>query len=207
MLLERRTMEETDGQKREIDREYLITTVQELAEELGRPPKTTHVREHDSTPTYRTYRNEFDSWSEALEAADLTDEQMRPARDRTNKELVQDLRRVDEQTDGRLTFNNYKKAHKNGDTITTPETISNRLGTWNDALDAAGLKTTHRGTKVSRDKILTDLQRVAAKLGKEYVTANEYDEHGEYSDSLVNKRFESWRAANKEAGLKPEEQN
>jgi hypothetical protein len=55
---------------------------------------------------------------------------------------------------------------------------------------------------LSDDVILDDLRDVARKLGKEYVTKDDYNEHGRLSASALQKRFGSWCRAHELAGLR-----
>jgi 5-methylcytosine-specific restriction endonuclease McrA len=50
--------------------------------------------------------------------------------------------------------------------------------------------------------LLEDLCSVARKLGKEYVTKEEYNQHGRWCAATFQKRFGSWCEAHKRAGLK-----
>lgn len=54
---------------------------------------------------------------------------------------------------------------------------------------------------VPSDAILADLRRVAGELGTETVPQNRYRELGQFSSTVVKKRFGSWNAALVAAGL------
>ena len=49
--------------------------------------------------------------------------------------------------------------------------------------------------------LLDDLRRVACKLGKDYVTKTEYNQHGSLRAQTLQKRFGSWRKAHELAGF------
>ena len=53
----------------------------------------------------------------------------------------------------------------------------------------------------SDDELIADLQRVALELGKNSVTRAEQDERGRFNSATVYRRFKSWPAALKGAGL------
>jgi hypothetical protein len=55
---------------------------------------------------------------------------------------------------------------------------------------------------LSDDVLMDDLRSVAQKLGKEYVTKDEYNQHGRLSASGLQKRFGSWCKAHELAGLR-----
>ncbi len=55
---------------------------------------------------------------------------------------------------------------------------------------------------LSDEVLLDDLRSVALALGKEYVTKEEYNEHGRLSASGLQRRFRSWSRAHVLAGLR-----
>lgn len=54
---------------------------------------------------------------------------------------------------------------------------------------------------ITKDQVLGDLVIVAAKLGVDSLTINQYDKHGQYGSSLVRQRCGSWLQALADAGL------
>jgi len=85
----------------------------------------------------------------------------------------------------------------------THNTILNRFGTWESALEAAGMDLDEKPTgnvKVEKDAVIRDLQRLSVEI--EGVPSNkDYADHGEYSLSVVYKRFGGITNALVEAGL------
>ena len=75
------------------------------------------------------------------------------------------------------------------------------FGTWNDALQAAGLEP-NLVHNVSRSDLLADIERVAGVLGKS-PTLNEMDEYGEYSKLTYSRKLGSYVEALEELGLEP----
>jgi predicted restriction endonuclease len=61
------------------------------------------------------------------------------------------------------------------------------------------LKPWNRGIK--NEEIISDLQQVARRLGKDSLTSDEHKEWGRCSDFLIRARFGSWNSALEEAGL------
>ena len=55
--------------------------------------------------------------------------------------------------------------------------------------------------EVTDEELLSDVQRVCSKLQQTSLSANEYDEHGEYSSCTVSRRFGSWNKALAKAGI------
>lgn len=55
---------------------------------------------------------------------------------------------------------------------------------------------------VPDEDLIDDLKRVAEMLGQNKVTIDQYNEHGNYHNSTLNRRFGSWFKALEKAGLK-----
>ncbi len=62
------------------------------------------------------------------------------------------------------------------------------------------LKTYHRDTP--SEEMISDLNRVALKLGKDTVSVSEYGKHGKFHPDTLMKRFGSWNKTIEKAGLK-----
>jgi len=58
-----------------------------------------------------------------------------------------------------------------------------------------------QGAPVTDDELLADLKRVAEELGSSTVPQKTYGKHGTYDYSTVIRRFDSWNAALRTAGL------
>ena len=63
------------------------------------------------------------------------------------------------------------------------------------------LRKTARG--LSDEALLSDMRRVAQKLGRDTATIAEYSEHGLGHASTIQRRFGSWFKALDRAGLNP----
>jgi hypothetical protein len=86
------------------------------------------------------------------------------------------------------------------------KTYGDRFGSWNEALETAGLQT---GTNkpggrppIPEEDLLEDLKSVADIVG-EPPSERVYRNHGKYSVKTYCKRFEGWNSALQAAGLKP----
>jgi hypothetical protein len=55
---------------------------------------------------------------------------------------------------------------------------------------------------LSDDELLDDLKKIAAQLSKDYVTKDEYDQHGRLCSATFAKRFGSWGKSHELAGLR-----
>ena len=91
--------------------------------------------------------------------------------------------------------------HNDPQTDIHPETYTDYYGSWENALEAAGLDPDEMGSKQIPDReLLAELQRVASTLDKS-PTREEMKEHGEYSDVTYQNRFGSWNDALQQAML------
>lgn len=80
----------------------------------------------------------------------------------------------------------------------------NRFGSWNDALRAAGLEVNKRG-QVGHAELLDELHRLHDVIGNT-PTSRDMERRGCYSPSLYSRKFDSWNAAIRRAGLEVTEQ-
>ena len=73
--------------------------------------------------------------------------------------------------------------------------MRNRFGSWNNALSCGGL-TVGKRVNIPRDELVTDVRRVASKLGIQTVTREQYRVHGSFADCTISREFgKSWAAA------------
>lgn len=175
----------------------LIDDLQRLADELGHAPSTVDV-EREGTYTKKTYYTRWDDWESVLEAAGLDEcEQYGPRIG--DEELLADLQRVAEIV-GKPPSTVQVDKHGNH----ASSTHSDRFGSHQDALEAAGFEPTHvRGQKITRKELLAELRRLADEHG-EPVRVADIKAHGKYSYGPYYNRFESLPAAREEAGLERE---
>ena len=124
-------------------------------------------------------------------------------RDVSDKELLDDLRRVAELLNKEnLSMPEYQKSGKYH-----PSTIAHRFGSWRNSLKMAGLSLTKTLAKheYCEDETLfyEDMRLVANKLNKEYITARDYIQYGRFSISAQFRKHGSWDIILQMAGLKP----
>lgn len=89
--------------------------------------------------------------------------------------------------------------HEKGDYH--PEVYVDCFGSWEKALEAAGLDPDEMGSKQIPDReLLAELQHLAKEHDKT-PTREMMQEHGQYSDTVYQNRFGSWNNALEEAML------
>jgi 5-methylcytosine-specific restriction endonuclease McrA len=92
-------------------------------------------------------------------------------------------------------------------------TIYQRFGSWQQALVRTGLGDKYSGTEVSKriiaqagrkfsdEELLSELRSVSEKLGGKSVTKELFIQHSTINTGTLQRRFGSWSAALKKAGL------
>jgi hypothetical protein len=129
---------------RRVKESALIGAMRELAEELGRAPTQTEMNELGEF-SQRPYYRVWDSWTEALDAADL-DPEDRGTHGISDEELLDALRELGEDADRSPTFDGM---NEKGRYSIWP--YLRRWGSWNDALRAAGFRINkHHGVSDDR---------------------------------------------------------
>lgn len=130
----------------------------------------------------------------------------------TAKDIIAELQRVANSLPSHLplTTTQFNKLAK-----VNTSTVRQRFGSWEAALEAAGLIGRYSGRTVSSKmkvqqartmsdaSLLTELNRVADSLGKKTLTQPQFNSHSEISSSAISRRYGSWSAALKAAGLAP----
>lgn len=92
-------------------------------------------------------------------------------------------------------------------------TIARKFGSWEKALTIAGFGERYGGKIISkkaqeqigksatREMCIAEIKRIVGELNTERITHKDFNENSIYSSSVVVKRFGSWDAAVKAAGL------
>ena len=105
----------------------------------------------------------------------------------------------------RKLFNEHSRA--------AASTVIRRFGGWQQALEVAGLSSRYGGQPVTErmrhqpgktltsDEVIEELRRVAAKLGRQDLTVEDFNSHAFFSVGTVRSHFMSWRRAIEAAGL------
>lgn len=180
---------------RHITSEQLLKEIRRVGEELNKVPSR---RDLDQRGRYSasTYERRYGSWSEAVEQAGY--EPRASDGKIPTEELIEELQRLDAElgkTPRQQDMDEYGEY--------SSDTYANRFGSWNAAIEAAGLEPNSRGTdRIPEEKLLDELRRLADELG-ETPSAEDMAASGEYSTWPYKDRFGSWTAAVKKAGFEP----
>ncbi|MCX5656238.1 MAG: HNH endonuclease [Planctomycetota bacterium] len=118
----------------------------------------------------------------------------RRGRQAEDAELLEDMRRAAKRLGkGRLGASGYRRLGGY-----SPTTVVRRFGSWNAAVERAGLALP---PQVSDEELLADLRRVARRLRQEHLSQADYNLHGRYDYQRAARRFGSWGKAVERAGL------
>ncbi len=104
-------------------------------------------------------------------------------------DLLADLSRIADNLGHPPTASEFNEESENSST-----TILRRFDNWTAALEAAGLDPEEKpnaNAPVPNETLLEDLERVAKKVGHT-PSSVEYDAEGEWTSTLLRKRFDDW---------------
>ncbi|PFA83260.1 homing endonuclease associated repeat-containing protein, partial [Bacillus cereus] len=161
-------------------RSEIIQLFQAYAKENKRTPRQCDLSINDNV-----YRRIFGSWSEAVRAAGLT-----PNTKKTDQELLQELKRVSKEL-GKVPT--VTECHKIKFYVSTYQI---RFGSWNKALELAGLAVKNpRRCRMTTEQYLDLLKNYATKLGR-VPRSREIQEA-----RTIIEQFGSWNKALEAAGL------
>ncbi|AUX08299.1 HNH family endonuclease [Halalkaliarchaeum desulfuricum] len=178
---------------RRIPDNELLAELRRVGEELEKTPSEGDMTEHGGYGA-ATYRNRFDSWSNAVAAAGFDPHKSR--KERSREELISELQRLADSLDRSPSYTDMEDQGNYA-----PETYNNEFGSWNEALDAAGLER-RRVQKQSLDELTTELQRLSDQLERP-PRSIDIEEHSDYSVGVFYNRFGSWESALEAAGIDP----
>ncbi|MDF9746295.1 homing endonuclease associated repeat-containing protein [Natrinema salsiterrestre] len=183
-------------------RAALIDELERVATELGEIPSTTQVDEHGRYSS-GMYSNEFGTFTEARDVANFEFLEEEPSRegesqseteqdeDRATENpdaepareaLIAEIQRLDRSTEELLPY--ASEMDSRGEF--TAYGCQREFGSWDDALDAAGID--------KRERLLEELRRVRDEVERIPKTTD-MDNHGRVSASMYSNFFGSWTEA------------
>lgn len=182
------------GSHKDVTKEEIKRDLNQLSEN-GTAPTAKTVDNHPDTVSVAQISAKFDSYNAAVEAAGL---ETRRTTGVTEDEVINDLQMLSE--DGKAPTAEQFNQH--------PETPSvgvviYRFGTWDEAVEAAGLEKNLRGSKnPSKEEIKAHLQRIGGvgEPPKQVDVTN--DDHAP-SVTTIKTKFNGWGNALEAAGFEP----
>jgi 5-methylcytosine-specific restriction endonuclease McrA len=177
----------------DISREDLLKELRSLANRLGRSPTREELASM-SKYSAEPYKDEFGTWNDALRAANLP--VVKRAR-LTEDELLDELRRVADKLGESPSVAQMETLGR-----IYPSVYIKRFGSWNNAVETAGLDPTPQPSRIKRETLLAELQNVIDSIGG-VSTAAEFEEHSEYSRGPYLREFGSWNEAVRSLGYEP----
>ncbi|WP_327052844.1 homing endonuclease associated repeat-containing protein [Halomicrococcus gelatinilyticus] len=173
--------------ERRLSDDDLLGELQRVAGDLDKTPSLREMAAHgEYAPS--TYQSRFGSWNDAVVEAGLPPNSRRQP-EYADEELLDHLRDLADDLDRTPCKKDMREEGSH-----SPTTYADRFGSWRDAVDAAGLSPPQRGTAVSCDELLAELESLASSLGRA-PTSTEMDESGAFSSSTYHRHFGSWTAA------------
>lgn len=165
----------------------------------GTPP-TTDQMDEEGAYSARTCHDLFGSWSDALRAAGY--EPPKTGNEYTDEELLEEIERLVKKFGRPPTTREMREYGKY-----TASVYFGRFGSWNDAIRAAGYTPVASapdasGQRIPASELLAEIDRLADQVGGR-PTAEQMNEHGQYSVHPYVNRFGSWNSAIERAGFTP----
>ncbi len=199
-LIDKNDISSYKGQRRKkySDNE-LLEYLKRFNDEKGRPPTEKDFENNPEYPGSKTYQIRFGSWNNALDIAGLLDKRKRQTRENYSyNELLERLRKF-EREEGRPP---KAEDFKNNPKYPGLSTYIKRFGSWNDALQMAGLHTVKGGSNKYTDDDLLEFLRKFEKDEGRSPKAEDFISDPRYpSIRPYIYRFGSWQKALKLVGL------
>lgn len=174
----------------------LIELLREKAERDGRVPTRRSVNADSDMPSATAYCSRFGSWNKTLEIAGLLVDR-RLYRDYTDEELIE-LLKAKAERDGRVPT---ERSVNTDGSLPSSRFYSKRFGSWNAALEAAGLSTNRSYCEYTDEELIELLKAKAERDGRVPSIRDVNADDNMPNATTYYTRFGSWNAALEAAGL------
>jgi hypothetical protein len=181
-----RSQSHTDAERKTVLRDEL----KRLAVELGESPGLRQMEEHGKFSA-SVYQDLFGSWNGALDSVGLPFNEQRNI---PKNKLITELNQLAGELGRTPTSRDMQEQGGH-----VPATYSRIFGSWNEAVEAAGLEPT-RQREVSDTALITELQRVADDLDHP-PTADDMHDQGRFGVTTYLKAFGTWNDGLRAADL------
>ena len=172
---------------RNVAESELIADLKRVANELQK--NSVSMSEYDTRSKFHsvTLANRFGSWSKAVEKAGLSPTSLKKISD---EKLLEDLKLVAK----KIHKPSLKKDEYNEHGQFGLGIFAKRFGSWNKALDKAGLQIT-RKLAASEEELFTNLVEIWMKLGRQPKSEDLTSQTSKFHGHTYARRFGSWRKA------------
>lgn len=180
-----------------ISDEDLLDEIHRLADGPNSPPvEQEMITNGNYAPN--TYKRRWESWNEALQAAGYTPHHLNNI---SVESLLNEIHRLSDGVNNPPTETEMADHGKY-----SPNVYHNRLGSWNEALQAAGYQL-NRATDISEKELKNEIHRLADDADTP-PSRRQMIDRGDYSQSAYRNQWGSWNKAVQAAGYSPnQEQN
>jgi hypothetical protein len=173
------------------EQQKIINNLQQLAKDLNKNISSTDYRNSEIKPSIDRIIKLFGSWNDALVAANL------PVHSKITDEhliyILQDYYKTHNKVPTQSTF-------KNNPRYPNASTFQRRFGSWNKALESAGLPVKRAVRKYTKESIITYIQKFYNSYGR----PPKYDDFNNNPDfphaDTVKEHFGSWKKGIEAAG-------
>jgi Homing endonuclease associated repeat len=150
-------------------------------------------------PDDRTIIHRYGSWSKALMECGIPYSNEQYSSQYSEEETIELLKKYYEINNGQLTYALYKERKYKP----THNSIRKKFGSWNNALERAGIPINKQNkSKYSKNELLESLKNASMGIGT--ISLKEYtNKISEPSSDTIISVFGSWSNALEEAGLSP----
>lgn len=175
----------------------LVVALHEIVTALNRTPTATEMDTYGDFHS-QVYTARYGSWEAAIETAELPLPEASRQTVYSEADLLDHLQALAADLGRTPTSEDMYEVGEYA-----PLTYQYRFGSWNTAIEAAGLEpNTPADSKLSDEELTAELQALAKELEKT-PSRVEMNAHGAYSATTYETHFGSWNDAVRAAGLPP----
>ena len=177
-----------DQYNRDVPDDQLLSDIQQVAKKLGKGTLTREEYNRLGRFHSSTLRRRFGSWIKTLEQAGLGSQRENNA---INKiDAISDLKSVARQ----LSRNSFSGQEYEEYGKYSESAVARKFGSWNNALEAAGLHLT-KISYIKNEELFHNLEQVWIKLGRQPKYAEIEKPLSKYSSGAYTYRFGTFRKA------------
>jgi len=177
---------------RDISKEELIEDLCNVSQRFNNEYISRSVYEKNGKYSSTPYISNFGSWLNALHVAGLkTERTTNEYKKIKDSDILNDVKSVTiKLLQNTITTSDYKINGKYSIGI-----VLERFGSWEKTLEAAGLEGTGFIKRIGTIELLTEIEALWIKLGRQPTTTDIKNGNSKYSLNSYTRRFGSWRKA------------